>query len=69
MARLVNKEEKLNLHQVYLPPQLIVFLFAAAIAIITQQAEALFFIAAGSCYMFLKAPPKWTRKPSVVNSI
>ncbi|MEJ7739449.1 MAG: chromate transporter [Chitinophagaceae bacterium] len=47
----------------------IFFLFAAIITIITQQEEILLFVAAGLLYMFVKAPPKWFKKPSISNSI
>jgi chromate transporter len=47
----------------------IFFLTAAIITIITQQEEVLLFVAAGLLYMFVKAPPKWIKKSSVVNSI
>ena len=47
----------------------IFFIVAAAVTIITQQEEVLLFIAAGLLYMFLKAPPKWIKKPSVANTI
>ena len=47
----------------------IFFLSAAIITIITEQEEVLLFIAAGLIYMFVKAPPKWFKKPSVANSI
>lgn len=43
------------------------FLLAAIITIITQKEEILLFITAGIIYMLVKAPPKWTRKPSVPN--
>ena len=45
------------------------FILAAVVTIITQQEEVLIFVAAGLLYMFLKAPPKWIKKPSVANSI
>ena len=45
------------------------FIVAAVVTIITEQEEVLIFIAAGLLYMFLKAPPKWIKKPSVANSI
>jgi len=45
------------------------FIVAAVVTIITQQEEVLIFIAAGLLHMFLKAPPKWFKKPSVANSI
>lgn len=47
----------------------IFFLTAAVITIITQQEEILLFIAAGLLYMFIKAPPAWIKKSSVINSI
>jgi chromate transporter len=43
------------------------FTVAAAVTIITEQEEVLIFIAAGLLYMFLKAPPKWIKKPAVAN--
>ncbi len=45
------------------------FIVAAVVTIITQQEEVLIFVVAGLIYMFLKAPPKWFKKPSVANSI
>ena len=45
------------------------FLIAATITIVMEREEALLFIAAGMVYMFMKSPPQWTRKSSVVNSI
>lgn len=44
------------------------FTVAAAVTIITEQEEVLIFIAAGLLYMFLKAPPKWIKKPAVANA-
>lgn len=44
------------------------FAIAAAVTILTEQEEVLLFIAAGLFYMILKAPPKWMKKASVVNS-
>ncbi len=45
------------------------FLLGAAITIITEREEVLLFVAAGLLYMFIKAPPQWIKKSSVVNSI
>ena len=45
------------------------FIIAVIITIVTQQEEILLFIAAGLLYIFVKAPPKWIKKSSVVNSI
>jgi chromate transporter len=45
------------------------FIIAAVVTIITQQEEVLIFVIAGLIYMFLKAPPKWIKKPSVANSL
>jgi chromate transporter len=45
------------------------FLLAAVITIITQREEVLLFVAAGLLYMFVKAPPQWIKKSSVINSI
>lgn len=47
----------------------LIYLTGAAITVITQSEEALFFIAAGLLYMFIKAPPKWFKKPVAVNTI
>jgi chromate transporter len=47
----------------------IFFLLAAVITIITEREEVLLFVAAGLLYMFVKAPPQWIKKSSVVNSI
>ena len=47
----------------------IFFLLAAVVTIITEQEEVLLFVAAGLLYMFVKSPPKWFRKPSVINSV
>ena len=45
------------------------FIVAGIITIVTQQEEMLLFIVAGLIYMFVKAPPKWIKGSSVVNSI
>lgn len=45
----------------------IFFLLAAIVTIINQQEQELLFIAAGLLYMFVKGPPKWTKKSSVIN--
>ncbi len=45
------------------------FLSGTVITIITEREEVLLFVAAGLLYMFVKAPPKWIKKSSVVNSI
>src|SRR4249920_887582 len=45
------------------------FVLAAVITYITEQEEVLLFIAAGLIYMFVKAPPKWFKKPTVANSV
>jgi chromate transporter len=45
------------------------FVVAAAITFVTEREEVLLFIAAGLVYMFVKAPPQWSKKPSVVNTI
>jgi len=37
---------------------LVVFIAAAAITILTEQEQVLFFVTAGILYMFLKSPPK-----------
>lgn len=45
------------------------FFLAAAITIITEREEVLLFVVAGILYMFIKAPPRWFRKPSVAGSV
>lgn len=45
------------------------YVVAAATTIITQSENVLFFVGAGLIYMLLKAPPKFLRKNSVVNSV
>ena len=45
------------------------FIIAAVVTIITQQEEVLIFVVAGLIYMFVEAPPKWIKKPSVANTI
>jgi chromate transporter len=46
------------------------FYIAGAVAtVITQKENVLLFMAAGLIYMFVKAPPEWTRKPVAANSI
>jgi chromate transporter len=45
------------------------FIIGAVITAITEREEVLLFIAAGLLYMFLKAPPKWIKRPSTTNSI
>ncbi|MCW3114927.1 MAG: chromate transporter, chromate ion transporter family [Segetibacter sp.] len=47
----------------------IFFLLAAIVTIVTEQEQVLLFVAAGLLYMFVKAPPKGLRKPSVANSV
>lgn len=45
------------------------FLGAAIITFVTQQEEILLFVAAGLLYMFVKAPPAFTKKSSVSASL
>ncbi len=45
------------------------FIIGAVITAITEREEVLLFVTAGLLYMFLKAPPKWIKKPSTTNSI
>ena len=47
----------------------IFFLSGAIITIITEREEVLLFIGVGLLYMFVKAPPAWIKKSSVINSI
>ena len=45
------------------------FLVAAVTTILTEREEVWLFVAAGFLYMFLKAPPRWIKKPPVLNSL
>ena len=45
------------------------FVMAAVITIITQQEAVWLFVAAGLLYMFIKAPPRWFKKPSFVSVV
>jgi len=45
------------------------FIAAGIITIVTQQEEILLFVIAGMVYMLVKAPPKWIKKPTAINSI
>lgn len=45
------------------------FVIAAVITIATQQEEIWLFVAAGTIYMFLKAPPAWAKKAAVSKAI
>src|SRR6476620_3116350 len=45
------------------------FVLAAIITIATQQEEILLFVLAGLTYMFIKAPPKWAKKPTVMPAV
>lgn len=45
------------------------YLVAAIITVVTQSEEVLLFVVAGCMYMFIKAPPKWVKKPAVMNSV
>ncbi|CAN5201589.1 chromate transporter [soil metagenome] len=45
------------------------FLLAGVITFVTQQEEILLFVGAGLLYMFIKAPPKWLKKPTAANSV
>jgi len=47
----------------------LLFIVAFVITIITEKEQVLLFVAAGLLYMLFKAPPKWAKKSSVVNSI
>lgn len=45
------------------------FVIGLVITVVTESEEVLLFVVAGLLYMILKAPPKWIKKPSVVNSV
>ncbi|MEP7233320.1 MAG: chromate transporter [Ginsengibacter sp.] len=61
---------KINLQSFKLDWMLWIFyIIAAIITIITQSENVLLFVAAGLIYMLVKAPPKWLKKPSSINSI
>lgn len=40
------------------------FITGAGVTVATQSEEVLLFVAAGLIYMFVKAPPKWVKKPT-----
>jgi chromate transporter len=44
------------------------FIVAAIITVITQSENVLLFVAAGMIYMFVKAPPAWSKKQNTANS-
>lgn len=43
------------------------YFIAAAITVVTEREEVVLFMGAGLLFMFVKAPPKWSQKPSVTN--
>lgn len=45
------------------------YIAGAIVTVITQSENILLFVAAGLIYMFVKAPPKWFKKQTTVNSI
>jgi chromate transporter len=45
------------------------YVAGAVVTVITQSEEVLLFVAAGLIYMFVKAPPKWTKKKTITNTI
>src|SRR3954447_1888718 len=45
------------------------FLLASIITIVTEQEQVLLFVLAGLTYMFIKAPPKWAKKPAVLPAV
>ncbi len=45
------------------------FALAASLTIITEREEILIFIGAGFLYMMIKAPPTWSKKQSLLNSV
>jgi chromate transporter len=47
----------------------LLFIMALIITYLTEREEVLLFIAAGLLYMFLKAPPKWMKRTTAVNSV
>jgi chromate transporter len=47
----------------------VLYLIAVIVTAVTQSEEMLLFVAAGALYMFIKAPPKWAKKPVVANSV
>ncbi|MBT9485640.1 chromate transporter [Sediminibacterium sp.] len=44
------------------------FIVAAIVTVITQSENVLLFVAAGMIYMFVKAPPVWSKKQNTANS-
>lgn len=45
------------------------YITAAIVTVITQSENVLLFVAAGLIYMFVKAPPAWSKKQNTANSI
>ena len=45
------------------------FAVAASLTVITEREEIIIFISAGFLYMMIKAPPIWSKKQSILNSI
>lgn len=43
------------------------FIVAAIVTVITQSENVLLFVAAGMIYMFVKAPPAWSKKQNTAN--
>lgn len=44
----------------------LLYIIGIAVTIVTEREEVLLFLACGSFYMLIKAPPKWIRKPAVL---
>jgi len=47
----------------------IFYVLGIAVTVITQKEDTLLFTACGIIYMFVKAPPKWIKKPNLLPSV
>ncbi|MCA6439718.1 MAG: chromate transporter [Chitinophagaceae bacterium] len=45
------------------------YIIGAVITVITQSENVLLFVAAGVIYMFVKAPPSWSKKQNTTNNV
>ena len=46
----------------------LLYLAGVLITVVTEREEVLLFLASGLLYMFIKAPPKWIKKPALLPS-
>ena len=47
----------------------LLYLVGVVITVVTEREEVLLFLASGLLYMFIKAPPKWIKKPALLPSV